>query len=41
MAAQKATIFVFNKGDSYDTVCDFSAAESDKIRLVNETGRPE
>jgi hypothetical protein len=26
-------VFVFNKGDSYDTVWDFSAAEGDKIRL--------
>ena len=36
-----ADVFVFNKGDSYDTVWNFSAAEGDKIRLVNEPGRPE
>ena len=28
-----ADVFVFNKGDSYDTVWDFSAAEGDKMRL--------
>ena len=26
-------MFVFNKGDSYDTVWDFSAAEGDKVRI--------
>jgi hypothetical protein len=34
-------IFVFNKGDSYDTVWNLSASEGDKIRFVNEPGRPE
>jgi Ca2+-binding RTX toxin-like protein len=28
-----ADVFVFNKGDSYDTVWDFSAAEGDKLRI--------
>jgi len=26
-------VFVFNKGDSYDTVWDFNAAEGDKVRI--------
>ena len=26
-------VFVFNKGDSYDTVWDFSVAEGDKVRI--------
>jgi len=26
-------VFAFNKGDSYDTLWDFSATEGDKIRL--------
>jgi hypothetical protein len=26
-------VFVFNRGDSYDTVWDFNAAEGDRIRL--------
>ena len=29
----EADVFVFNKGDSYDTVWDFSAAEGDKVRI--------
>ena len=29
----EADVFVFNKGDSYDTVWDFSAAEGDKLRI--------
>ena len=28
-----ADVFVFNRGDSYDTVWDFNAAEGDRIRL--------
>ena len=29
----EADVFVFNKGDSYDTVWDFSAAEGDEVRI--------
>src|SRR5215207_9984760 len=29
----EADVFVFNRGDSFDTVWDFSAAEGDKVRL--------
>ena len=29
----EADLFVFNKGDSYDTVRDFSVAEGDKLRI--------
>jgi serralysin len=28
-----ADVFAFNKGDSFDTVWDFSAAEGDKLRI--------
>jgi hypothetical protein len=33
IAGTEADVFVFNKGDSFDTVWDFSAAQGDKVRI--------